>query len=58
MQLDIEEFLAELRTKRRAYEESINKDEKLAKTKQILKENRKLESSIATVVEKHFNGKK
>jgi hypothetical protein len=55
--LDIEEFLARLKIEKKAFQESMINDEMLASTKQILLEIRNLESTIASIVERHFERK-
>ena len=54
LRADIEVFLDQLQTKKRAYEESMNNDDLLANTKLILKEIRHLEACIVSVVEHHM----
>jgi len=51
---DIEHFLGELKSKRQAYKTSLERDDILANTKQILHEIRQLESAIVAVVEEHL----
>lgn len=52
---DIEEFLKELKSKRKAYQESMKRDEVLADTRKILREIKQLETAIVAVVEKHLS---
>jgi len=52
---DIKEFLAELKDKRKAYQQSMKDDEVLADTRKILHEIKQLETAIVKVVEKHLS---
>lgn len=58
LRADIEVFLDQLQTQKKAYENSMKNDDALANTKLILKEIRNLEASIVAVVEHHMKDPK